>query len=402
MKSSILQVTPGINRATAIILWAMLLCAASQARAATPTYYWDANGSADGAGDPPTGDWFSTSTNWTLDFYGTSPTFYYANRANIVFAATGNDYWWQTPDDYTVTVHGIAQVSDIVFKDGNCTLTTVAPYYLKKDTPFISVLGDGQEATMNSVIASMDGTSNGITKFAFGTLVLGATNTYRGPTTIKGGTLRLAAPQVLPNTSTLVLAGGDNRPNDYYTSTPPTFDTGGYNQTLGPLRLTGPNSTLPHTIDFGHGASALAFANSNTQDWGGILLYLANFKPGVDSLRFGTNNSGLSASQLALLRFTSSLEVPGRIDANGFVTPAPPPTLSITRGNPTGMKITWDAISGRFYNLQYRANPTTAAWITNAITDIVATNTTVSYTDNPGTNRQRFYRVRLKAISEGT
>jgi hypothetical protein len=34
---------------------------------------------------------------------------------------------------------------------------------------------------------------------------------------------------------------------------------GGYSQTLGPLRLTGPNPNLPHTIDFGNGASALAF-----------------------------------------------------------------------------------------------------------------------------------------------
>jgi hypothetical protein len=194
-----------------------------------------------------------------------------------------------------------------------------------------------------------------------------------------------------------VLAGGDDRPETGYANMPPTFHTGGYSQTLGPLSLTGPNPSLPHTIDFGNGASALAFANSNTQDWGGILLYLANFKPGVDSLRFGTNSSGLSPSQLALLPFTASLDVPGSIDANGFVTPVPPPTLSIKPGDPTGMTITWNAISGRTYNLQYKTNLTDGSWITNAITDIVATNTTVSHTDNPGTNGPRFYRVRLKA-----
>src|ERR1035437_4445259 len=78
-----------------------------------------------------------------------------------------------------------------------------------------------------------------------------------------------------------------------------------------------------------------------------------------------------------------------------------PPTLSIKPGNPSGMTISWNAISGCTYNLQYKANLATAAWITNAITDIVATNTTVSHTDNPCTNRHRIYRVRLKEPSIG-
>ena len=45
------------------------------------------------------------------------------------------------------------------------------------------------------------------------------------------------------------------------------------------------------------------------------------------------------------------------------------------------------------------ADPT--AWVTNAITDVVATNSTVTFTDTPGANTSRFYRVRLKALYEG-
>jgi len=378
-----------------------LLLAASQAGAATPTYYWDINGSADGAGNPPNGDWYNVTPCWTLASDGTSPTFAYDKRANLVFAATGGAYWSDTLD-YTVTVHGIAQVSDLVFQDGNCTMTTVSPYYLDKDTPFISVLNDGQTATMNSIITNMAGTSNGITKFAWGTLVLGKTNTYRGPTTIEGGTLQLGAPQVLPKTSTLVLAGGDTRPDAGYSSTPATFHTGGFSQTLGTLQLTGPNTALPHTIDFGNGASALVFADSHTQNWSGIVLYLANFKPGIDSLRFGTSSSGLTAAQLALLRFSAALDVPGKIDANGFVTPVPPPTLAIKTTGTTNVTLTWNAVSGRTYNVQHKSSLADSYWITNDITDIVVTNTTGSYTESFDTNKHRVYRLRLKAISEGT
>jgi hypothetical protein len=231
--------------------------------------------------------------------------------------------------------------------------------------------------------------------------VLGGTNSYYGPTTIEGGTLRLAAPQVLPRDSTLVLAGGDTRTNSGYSSTAPKFDTGGYSQALGPLLLTGPYTNLFHTIDFGHGASALVFADSHTQNWGGILLHLANYKPGVDSLRFGTNSSGLTATQLKLIRFTDSLNVPGRIDASGFVTPVPPPTLSLVANGSNCVTLSWDAIDGRSYNIQSKANLKDAYWSTNFISDVIGTNNAASCTDTLSTNSHRLYRVQLKPVSIG-
>ena len=399
MKSSILQVMPGLNRARTTILWAALFFGALQARADTPTYYWDTNGSGDGAGNPPDGLWGANSQVWTLDGGGYSPTFSYSSRANIVFAATDGAYWSDTLD-YTVTINGVAQVSDIVIKDGNCTLTNEFGN-LEKDTPYISVLNEGQTATIYSAIASKAGTTNGITKYSWGTLVLGGTNSYYGPTTIEGGTLRLAAPQVLPRDSTLVLAGGDTRTNSGYSSTAPKFDTGGYSQALGPLLLTGPYTNLFHTIDFGHGASALVFADSHTQNWGGILLHLANYKPGVDSLRFGTNSSGLTATQLKLIRFTDSLNVPGRIDASGFVTPVPPPTLSLVANGSNCVTLSWDAIDGRSYNIQSKANLKDAYWSTNFISDVIGTNNAASCTDTLSTNSHRLYRVQLKPVSIG-
>ena len=132
------------------------------------------------------------------------------------------------------------------------------------------------------------------------------------------------------------------------------------------------------------------------------MLYLANFKPGIDSLRFGTSSSGLTAAQLALLRFSAALDVPGKIDANGFVTPVPPPTLAIKTTGTTNVTLTWNAVSGRTYNVQHKSSLADSYWITNDITDIVVTNTTGSYTESFDTNKHRVYRLRLKAISEGT
>jgi autotransporter-associated beta strand protein len=399
MKSSILEVMLGINRAKATLLWAALLCAALPARAQAPTYYWDTNGSNCGASDdgPPDGVWWSGSTNWTADSSGCSDTFAYPGRANIWFAATGGASWDPTMS-YTVTIEGVAQVSDIDFGDYDCTLTNLGYGYLDKDTPYILVLQDGQIATIYSVITSAAGTSNGITKYAFGTLVLGGTNTYQGPTTIEGGILQLAAPQVLPKTSLLVLAAGDTRPADGYETTS-RFAAGGYSQTLGPLLLTGPYSNLLHTIDFGQGASALVFSDSHTQNWGGITLHLANYKLGVNSLRFGTNSSGLTATQLGLIQFDSYLGVPGKIDANGFVTPVLP-TLSIAASGSNSVKLTWNALSGRQYSLQSKTTPATTGWITNS-DNIPATNITASFTDTMVTNGCRYYRVGLKPITYG-
>jgi len=394
MKPSSLRIQAKLrsNRSVKALVGALLLLVATGATADTPTYYWDTNGSDGGAGNPPDGVWASDTPMWTSDSSGASPTFAYPARANIVFAATVDPTWNDTLD-YTVTIDGVQQVSDIVIQDGNCTLTN-ASGYLDKDTPFISVLNPGQIATMNSVIASAAGTSDGITKSAPGTLVLGGTNTYQGPTTIQGGTLQLAAPQVLPGTSTLVLAGGDSDP---------TFATGGYSQTLGPLLLTGPNTSLTYTIDFGPGASALVFADSHTQDWGGITLFLANYKRGVDSLRFGTSSAGLTSTQLGLIQFgfidskNATVVVPAKIDSSGFVTPALPVILSLTISGSTNAVVTWSAINGRRYLVHYKLNLKDAQW-SDAPKVMIAPGITASYTNNIGTNASSFYRIQLLPI----
>ena len=386
------------------VLLAAILLSVTVANAATPIYYWDTNGTDDGPGNPPSGVWDNNTPNWTTDPGGDAETFAYPGRAHVVFAATGGAEWDET-SDYTVDVDGIVQLSNIYFQDGNCTMTNDYGY-LDKNTPYIWVGNDGQTATVYSSFASAAGTTNGITKYGYGTLVLGGTNTYSGPTTIEGGTLRLGAPQVLPPASALVLAGGDTRTDDPlgnsgYSTGSTTFDAGGYSQTLGPLSLTGPYTSLLHAIDFGNGASALAFADSHSQNWNGITLRIANYTPGVDSLRFGTNSAGLTATQLGLIRFVDYLDVPGRIDSKGYVTPVPGPSLSVSLTEAGGVMLNWNAIVGRTYNIQCKTNLNQPSWNSDFTTDVVATNAMTSFSDTFNPSNRRFYRVGLRPVSVG-
>jgi len=148
-------------------------------------------------------------------------------------------------------------------------------------------------------------------------------------------------------------------------------------------------------------ASALAFADSHTQNWGGIALRVVNYKRGVDSLCFGTNSAGLTATQLGLIQFHDYLDVPGKIDAAGFVTPLPPPTLSIAVESPGAVRVTWEAINGRNYIVQCKTNSHEVYWNTNFVQDVVATNNRASFVDTLSENSRRFYRVSLWPVAVG-
>jgi hypothetical protein len=56
--------------------------------------------------------------------------------------------------------------------------------------------------------------------------------------------------------------------------------------------------------------------------------------------------------------------------------------------------ITWSAVAGRSYRLQYRASLTDASW-TDLLPDVPATGPTASTPDPVGSLPQRFYRIKL-------
>ncbi len=200
----------------------------------------------------------------------------------------------------------------------------------------------------------------GITKLGPGTLVLGGANanTYgstsaNGNTTVSGGTLKLsktAGLAAVPNGSLIINASGSLAlgASDQIGSAVPmtlnggTFQTAGFNESLGTLKLTG--SSL---IDLGGGTSVLQFAASSGQAWtGGTLLTISNWSGsinggGAERVLFGSNSSGLSASQINQVRFVNPLGYPAGtytavILATGEIVPVSQrPTIALQPTNQT-------------------------------------------------------------------
>src|SRR5262249_19646753 len=87
-------------------------------------------------------------------------------------------------------------------------------------------------------------------------------------------------------------------------------------------------------IVFPSGSSILRLANSSAQTWDpGAILHINGWHGstnggGATQLYFGSNSSGLTSQQLALIRFVLSGGLsPAMIRATREVVPAPPPSL---------------------------------------------------------------------------
>jgi len=151
----------------------------------------------------------------------------------------------------------------------------------------------------DNLISAISG-AGGFAQIGTGTTELALANVYTGPTTISTGTLKLNLSGVLPDTSAVSIGSA-------------TLDTAdGVAETTGTLAVTG-----AATIKLGTGA-ALAFANSSGSNWtSGTLNITGDFVSG-SSLRFGTNDNGLTTSQLALI--TADGFTGFTLNAGGYLT----------------------------------------------------------------------------------
>ena len=178
--------------------------------------------------------------------------------------------------------------------------------------------------TLSGVISGTAGVV--VSSNSFGVVFLTGANTYTGPTTVTGpgapagigagtssATLVLGAANTIATSSSVVLAGGILDPNGINQSMPSTT-----------LNLSGtavsPATTFVSTIDYTFGASEVDFANSASLAWAATgLLNLESWDPTVDKLRFGTNSTGLTATQLAAIEFNSGGLGTAHLDSSGYV-----------------------------------------------------------------------------------
>lgn len=164
-------------------------------------------------------------------------------------------------------------------------------------------------ATYAGVIS---GSGGSVTKIGTGTQPFSGNNTYTGNTTVSAGKLLVSG--TLSGTTAVSVTGGTleiaaaNRINDAATVTMSggTFKTGGLNETLAAFTLSGTAA-----VDLGAGASILNLANSSAQTWSGAL-NITNWSGsvsggGTDQIYFGTDATGLTGGQLALITFVDPL-----------------------------------------------------------------------------------------------
>jgi autotransporter-associated beta strand protein len=370
-------------------------------------YFWDTNGTDPGAGgSAPTGTWGVDAFWGKESFTGEVATEAWPPGQVAVFSA-GDD----AVGAYTIYVKEVVQVGDIHVDLGTVTFDPDPT-----SGGSLSLLGDPNDGndrklsvghkdpnTLARYNVAFTGATN-IIRYKYGTLIFGATNTYTGSTTIEGGIVQLGVPYAIPSASDLVLGNGDGRDTDGFVNTPATFNTGGFDQTLGRLVLNGPNSLIPRTIDFSNGQGALSFADSSSQTWqtsnnasnsanpGPISLTIANYAPATAKLRFGTSNAGLTATQLSQIKFTDFANLPGVIDDSGYVTPDLPRITAIT--HTTGsVQLVWTAVSGKTYRVRSKDTLSAASW--DNLGNVPATDVTASFTDLSPSPTGRFYRVEV-------
>jgi hypothetical protein len=406
---------------------------------ASAVAYWNCSSPTGSA----SGTWNATNTTWTGDttlftysplggppdpnpICWTCPDPHNNNtvlQGNYAAAFTLGQQVNGFPSPYTITVDNTAgQVGagDLLVYSGPMTLTGGTLDFVNiinnsqnatTEGGLVFIIHAGQTAFFNLNLTNTVGPLHTLSinrdvfanKEGTGSLYLGSTNTFLGDIAVKSGVLGITVDQSIPIESSLILLNGSDIGGsaDQQSDTPPIFNTGGHNQTLYTLVLSGPNSLIPRTIDFGNGHGSLVFVgNSSANAWqstaspvygdpnpGPLTLVITNYQLGTTQLRFGTTSSGLTAAQLAQIKFADYTNAPGQIDASGYVTPVvPKPVLTVQ----LSITIQWVAIAGTHYQVQ--SSDTVGGPYSN-VAVVLATSTLGSYTDVAPGASQRYYKV---------
>lgn len=158
-------------------------------------------------------------------------------------------------------------------------------------------IANGDSAQLDGSAANTTAENLGtITKTGEGELTIGSniSNIQATRISITGGTLLSGDSDQIENFVPMTLAGA-------------TWNTGGYDEVLGELTLDGTSGTS--TLNLAAGTSVIEFADSSDESWtGSDDLEITNWSGsiwggGTDQVIFGSDDSGLTTSQLGRVQF---------------------------------------------------------------------------------------------------
>ncbi len=171
-----------------------------------------------------------------------------------------------------------------------------APYGIVNSTGPIAIDTNGYNMTYAGVLNSSN--SGGLTKIGAGKLVLTASNTYSGTTTVAGGLLPIATALSIPANSPLNLTGGTLDVNGFSWSFPETstFQAGGtvtnYGSLASTISLSATSTNMTIRSLLTNGSNSLAFSVSSL---GGSNGYDFDFTNPNNTFGGGVNISNASA-----------------------------------------------------------------------------------------------------------
>ena len=213
-------------------------------------------------------------------------------------------------------------------------------------------------------------------------------------------------------TGTIVgIQNGDNITASYGTTATASSPVGPY--PITPSLVDPGNKLSRYAVSITNGtllvaqAALTVTANDASRAYGAANPTFAGTIMGIqngDNLTASYATTATNSSPAGTYPIVPILQAPGAELSNYAVTlnngtltvmPATAPTLlSVARSGDTNVVITWASVSNSVYRVQYKTSPASAGW-TDLTPDVTPAANTASFTDHPGTDPQRLYRVVL-------